>query len=673
MLSALAGAAVKRPRAMLVASVGVLILCALLAAAAPDRLALAPPEAANSQSEDAADSLRGAPGQEPDPAILIVTRGPEPVSSGVYGVALDVITSQVESNSEVAEVRRGPVSRDRRTTALEVYFRDDDPAAQARAVDRLRERIDPGPLEVLVGGEAGVLRDARDGLWGELVPLELLALPLTALALWLALGLRLVAGPVLAAAIGMLGSLGVMGLAGSLTTLSVIGAAPGAVIAVVLGIESCLALTARYREQSAALGPGGEALRETMATAGRGVIAAALGCAAAAGTLAAIPILDARSAALGGALAALLSAAAALVAMPSLLVLSHPKPVRAGASGRGEGGRSYRFAAALTRRRLVCVPVALLATAALLAIAFPALEPETVPVDATGLADGAEARRAEVRATVELGTASGAPLLVSIPRARGEELERLRRELGRVAGVEAVESRPGAGSERELLQAGTEARTGSLGARDSVESVRDAPGLADAAVGGRDAEALDADRAFLDWLPIAAGAGTLLLALVLFAVLRDGSGTLRSVPPALALAVASMLPAAASAGLLMLVFQDGHLTGPLGYTPQGAPVQGAVVAVLAAIAAISAARSVRFAATSAEPGVPGSEPLARAASLTLTGAAVATLVAAAASFALVGSDVLIAKQFGLGTGAGLVVDLVLLRALLAPSLARITQ
>jgi len=56
-----------------------------------------------------------------------VTRGKAPVDSGVYGVALDVISSQAEIGPDVAEVRRGPVSRDEHPTVLELYFDDDDP------------------------------------------------------------------------------------------------------------------------------------------------------------------------------------------------------------------------------------------------------------------------------------------------------------------------------------------------------------------------------------------------------------------------------------------------------------------------------------------------------------------------------------------------------------------
>jgi hypothetical protein len=48
-------------------------------------------------------------------------------------------------------------------------------------------------------------------------------------------------------------------------------------------------------------------------------------------------------------------------------------------------------------------------------------------------------------------------------------------------------------------------------------------------------------------------------------------------------------------------------------------------------------------------------------------------VLAAAAIVLVGSDLVAAKEFGLATAVGLVLDLVLLRALVAPGVARLSQ
>jgi RND superfamily putative drug exporter len=687
MSRALADAALTRPRAMLAATLAVLVLAAVLAARAADRVPLAPPEAARSESERAADELGAALGQGPGPGVLIVSTGRQPVESAVYRVALDVISSRAETAPDVAEVRRGAVSRDGRTTVLEVYFRDDDPRPQQEAVDDLRAELDPGPLEVAVGGQAAVLRDARDGLWGELGPLALLALPVTVLVLALVLGLRLAAAPVLAAATGLLGALGLIGLLNEVTPLSVLGVAPAAVIALALGIESCLMLNDRYRDEVAALGATGDALRRTLDTAGRAVTWSTLGAAAVAASLAVIPVLDARSAALGGALAALITGAVALVAMPSILVLSRPAVAEGEESATAVGGApaeegverglAYRLESLLMRRRPPAALLAASASAALLAIASPGLRAELLPIEATGLPDEAEAHRAEVRSTAELGAETTAPVLASADPAGRAELKSYRFELARVPGVSEARGPSGADSGPELLRAGTEARPGSPGARDAVEGIRDVPAPVSVSVGGRDAEALDAARAFLGWLPIAAAVAMLLLAVLLYAVLRPAlASRLRTALPAVALAAASMLPSAAAGGVLVLVFQDSRLTDPLDYAPQGGPALAAAVATVGAVAAISAARTVHLVAALAverKVGFPWRVAVPLATELTLPGAAAATLVAGAATIVLAGAELVPAKEFGLATAAGLILDLVLVRAVLAPALARVSE
>jgi uncharacterized membrane protein YdfJ with MMPL/SSD domain len=674
----LAAVALERPRAMLIGTLVALALAAVLASATVDRLPLTPQRATGSASDRAADGLRAALGSEADPGIVIVTHGRDPVGSGVYEVALDAISSQVETNPDVAEVRRGPVARDGRTTALRVYFTDDDAAAQQRAVAELREELDPGPLEIQVGGEAAVLRDARNGLWGEIGLLALLALPLFVLVLVIAFGVRLAAGPVLAAAIGGLGSAGLMGLAGA--PLSALGIAPAAVIALVVGIEACYALSGRYRDEAAAHGAGETALRATIAAAGRSVAIASFAAAGVAGSAAVIPVPDARSAALGGALAALLSGGAALAAMPSLLALSTPSGVTAGGSEDLEEGQRrfwYQLESALTAHRAIAAALVALPVAALIAAAAPALRAETVPIDAAGLPDGAESREAEARVVSELGAITTAPVLVPGDSIAEAELRDLRRRLERLAGVADTEGPDESGSNVSLVTAGADARPGSLGAREVVERIRATAAPLSDTVGGRDAEALEADRELPGHLAIAASVAVLFLALLLFVIVRWRSpGAWSPALQAVPLALASLLPAAAATGLTVLVFQDGRMTGLLGYTPQGGPVLASVIAAVCALAAIGAARTVHYATALGEERDVGFRARAivpLAGSRTLPGAAAATIVAAAATLVLAGAGLVAAKQFGTAVAVGLILDLVLVRALLAPALARLSQ
>jgi uncharacterized membrane protein YdfJ with MMPL/SSD domain len=470
-----------------------------------------------------------------------------------------------------------------------------------------------------------------------------------------------------------------MGLVGG--PLSALGIASAAAIALVVGIEACHALSGRYRDEVTAHGTGEAALRKTIEAAGRSVAIASFAAAGVAGSVAAIPVPDARAAALGGALAALLSGGAALAAMPSLLVLSTPSGVAtsAGTEDVGEGQRRfwYRLESALTAHRAIAAALVVLPVAALIAAAAPALRAETVPIDAPGLPDGAESREAEARIVSALGAITTAPVLVPGDSVADAELRDLRRRLARLAGVADAEGSDESGSNVSLLIAGADARPGSLGARAAVDRIRAIAAPLSDTVGGRDAEALDADRELPGHLAIAASVAVLFLALLLFAIVRWRSpGAWSPALQAVPLALASLLPAAAATGLTVLAFQDGRLTGLLGYSPQGGAVLAGLIAAVCALAAIGAARTVHYAAALAEERDVGFRARAivpLAGSRTLPGAAAATIIAAAATLVLAGAGLVAAKQFGTAVASGLILDLVLVRALLAPALARLSQ
>jgi uncharacterized membrane protein YdfJ with MMPL/SSD domain len=122
------------------------------------------------------------------------------------------------------------------------------------------------------------------------------------------------------------------------------------------------------------------------------------------------------------------------------------------------------------------------------------------------------------------------------------------------------------------------------------------------------------------------------------------------------------------------VFGDGRLTGPLDYDPQGGPIIGAVIASLAAVVTVSALRTAAFAAAIAErrhPGLDRSAAPAATSAVALDSATAATVVVAVGAAVLLGSDLVAAQQLGLGVAAGVVLDLVLVRTLVAPSLMRL--
>jgi uncharacterized membrane protein YdfJ with MMPL/SSD domain len=172
-------------------------------------------------------------------------------------------------------------------------------------------------------------------------------------------------------------------------------------------------------------------------------------------------------------------------------------------------------------------------------------------------------------------------------------------------------------------------------------------------------------QSLFDKLAVAAGVSGAGLAIVLLIAFRS----LRVLPVALI----TLLPAAASCGLCVLVFQDGYLASALGQRRQGALETGAVAALLAGLVAVSAARGVSaLRSVRAERGLRLAPELVAetAAGFTVPAATAATLVGVAAAAVLAGSDLYSAREFGLAVAAGLLIDLVLLRVPLVAVLAR---
>jgi uncharacterized membrane protein YdfJ with MMPL/SSD domain len=213
------------------------------------------------------------------------------------------------------------------------------------------------------------------------------------------------------------------------------------------------------------------------------------------------------------------------------------------------------------------------------------------------------------------------------------------------------------------LPAGSEARTAAAlvgGAGGKSDGGRRSP--------DRGADVSD-DQSLFPKLPVAAAVSVGALLLVLLVAFRSAW----LVP----VAVVTLLPAAAAAGLCVLLFQDGHLAGTINQQRQGSLETGALASLLAALAALSAARAVAVIEAvrakrslahwlTMEPG----KAAEAAAFLTMPAAVAATLIAAAAAGVLAGSDLYSAREFGLAVAAGLLLDLVLLRLPLLAALVR---
>jgi hypothetical protein len=142
---------------------------------------------------------------------------------------------------------------------------------------------------------------------------------------------------------------------------------------------------------------------------------------------------------------------------------------------------------------------------------------------------------------------------------------------------------------------------------------------------------------------------------------------------ALAATVAAAVPALATAGLLVVSFQEGNLEGPLGYTSNDAVQLGSVAGAVSIVAAVCAAQAIALVAAAREAeDRTGAERVAEAMAGCGPAAALACLAGAAAGAALGFGSRTFVKEFGLGAAAGLLLELLIVQLLLAPALLRFT-
>jgi RND superfamily putative drug exporter len=519
---------------------------------------------------------------------------------------------------------------------------------------------------VYVGGTAIATVQVNRQVQHDLTRAELLAVPiLFVLALVVFRSLVAALLPLACGVLTIVGALLLLRVLDLLTPMSsyalniVTGAGLG------LGIDYSLLLVSRFREELERHGPGPEAVRETVRTAGRTVAFSCVTVGASVATLSVFPLGFLRSMGIAGGLVGPLAGAISLGVLPALFALlgtridalSLPRPHR----DPGRRGGWYRLARWLMRRP---VPVAVASAALLLVLGVPFASIRFTGVSASVLPAGTSARVVETALTddfpralaapayaVVRGTAADAAAYAAAVRRSGQANVVLPpRPL--TAGVWEVEADSGRGfledRSQRLVHAMRAIRPGTL-------------------VGGGTAAFLDQKHVIGSHLALAAG----LLSVATFALLAVATRSL--VLPLKALAM-NALTLSATLGAMVFVFQDGRLEGLLGYRSEGA-IQLTQPVLLFAIAFGLATDYGVFLLTRIreawDAGLPNREAVALGLERTgriVTAAAVLFCVAVGA-FAT--SKVILLKEVGLGIAVAVAIDASIVRALLVPSLMAI--
>ncbi len=664
MLSRLADLAVNHPRRMALLALLAVIIAGVLGGPAAGMLkAKNPFSDPKSGSARAQIAVERATGAETSPGVIAVVAAP-PASPATASAARAI--AAVAGVASVAAPQPGHsaglVSRDGRsslvTATLRIGAGHDSDATVARIQTALRGRTDV----TLGGGDVAGVQTGKQAT-SDLGFAELLAFPLLALlAFFIFRGIAALL-PLAAGVTSILGTFLVLRGVNAVLPLSVF--ALNLVIGLGLGlaVDYSLFLVWRFREELGRGADAGQALRTTMVTTGRTILFSGLTVAAAMASLTVFPQRFLVSMGIGGAVVALVAAASALLVLPALLVLLGARVGKVKVAPDARGGW-YRLAQAVMRRPVL---VAIATTVLLLVVASPTPNVHWSGIDATVLPRSQSARVVADTLARDFPAAHGGALttvIATAPPSAGAELARYAARLAMVPGVALVKGPAPLADGTWDIVLGSQASAISAAAQRTVAAVRAVPAPVPVLVGGEAAAFADQRSAITGSLPLALTILVVVTVLVLW--LMTGSVIL----PFKTLLM-NALSAAAATGILVFLFQDGRLTGPLSYTSQGG-IEETDFLILAALAfALATDYGVFLLARIKEAREQGlGEREAVAAGLQRTGRIVtsASILLAVAIGAFATSKIIFLKEVGVGTAAAVLIDAFIVRALLVPSL-----
>ncbi len=380
----------------------------------------------------------------------------------------------------------------------------------------------------------------------------------------------------------------------------------------------------------------------------------------------------------GGVAVTLVSAAVALTVLPALLAMLGRRVEKWGwfsleraTAQRQRHGGWYRLAHAVMKRPVAVVVVT---GALMLALGSPFLRIAFTSVDASVLPQSASARQVDDALRSGFGGDTSQPVhaVVSLPatdQASAARVAALATTLGGLPGARAVQPPRALSEDTWLVDVLPSQPTLSESTQSLVREVRDVAGGQPypVLVGGQTATFVDLQSNLKSLLPWAVAIVLIVTVIVLWAM----TGSL--VLPVKAV-IMNALTISAAFGLLVLIFQDGRLTGLLDYQSQGALESTQPILLFAIVFGLSTDYGV-FLLGRIKEGHDAGLPTAEAVALGLerTGRIVtaAAVLLAIAIGAFATSSIVFIKELGVGSAAAVLIDASIVRAFLVPALMRL--
>jgi uncharacterized membrane protein YdfJ with MMPL/SSD domain len=578
------------------------------------------------------------------------------------------------------------VSTDRHATYAVLQLTGADDAARHKTYDAIKTELTPPGLAASgvtarVGGTVPMEVAINSEVTADIAKAEGFSMPVLLLLLLVIFGSLAAASlPVAIGGVAILGSFTVLRLLTMVTTVSIYSVNITTILGLGLGIDYGLFMVTRFREELRRQPTVEQAVARTVATAGRTIAVSGVTVAVALTSLMLFPEDFLRSMGYGGVATVAVDMLAALTVLPALLaVLGHRvnalriRRAVARPAVSEDSGAWYRLARSVMRRPLVYVTVIVIG---LLALGAPFLRISWGGTDARTLPAASVVRQVSEALDTEFAVNSTARIEALVTGARAATPAELTGYLHRIDAIPGVTGAEvtgthvtpnGAGTVR--VDIGYAPPTVSSAARGIVARIRAIPPPPGTTVlvGGTTAGLVDelaSLGATLPWMALLVGVSTFVLLFLAFG----------SVVLPLKAIVMNVLSLSATFGVVVWIFQWGHLSGLLRFTPTGSIDPTMPILMLAVIFGLSMDYEVFLLSRIRERyDQTGDNTASVAAGLERTGGLITQLalllIIVVGAFSA--SGITFIKLMGVGMIVALLVDATVVRVLLVPATMRL--
>jgi len=648
-----------------------------------------------SQSQHEANLAAKSFGPGAGDVVLLYTSTSQTVRSPAYKAAVSTSLARLPGNrirsAETYWSTGSPafVGANGRVTYALLELAGDGDAAKIKNFDAIQHDLSAPGLTVQAGGQIPTEAAINKEVTSDIGRAEGISLPVLLVLLLVIFGSLAAASlPLAVGGIGIIGSFAALRLLTLATPVSIYSINITTILGLGLAIDYGLFMVGRFREELRRQRTVEEALARTVATAGRTVAVSGITVAMALASLLLFPEVFLRSMGYGGVATVLVDMLAALTVLPALLALlghrvnalrirrSLPRPAVSQTTvpqtSEAAGGW-YRLARSVMRRPAA---YALVIIVVLLALGAPVLHISWGGTDASALPATAPARQVTEALNRDFPGNVTAPV-ESLVRFNGPVASSPSRQSQLTAYVSTLRLVPGVTGAQLTGVRGDTARIDlsyqpdplSAQARQIVQRVRDIapPAGARVYVGGQSAQLVDELSSLsstVPWMALVMAAATFVLLFLAF-----GSVVL----PVKAI-VMNVLSLSATFGVVVWIFQEGHLSGLLQFAPTGTIDPTMPILMLAIIFGLSTDYEVFLLSRIRERyDVSGHNAEAIASGLQRTGGVItsAALLLVIVVGAFSASGITFIKLMGVGMIVALIVDASIVRVMLVPAAMRL--